>query len=240
MYFLGTLGIVAALCGICRNAIKDCPLALYLVAIVLDVFLLIVMSEPVPKPLLLPASILLRRGGLAVSLFVIVMFIGVLPRESRVSRWFRPIRAELSIAACILIAGHMGTYLAQYATNLFAYHASQAYMIPAFIVALFLLLLTVLLGATSLRVVKRHMSAASWRRLQGLAYVFYALVYLHVFLLLGPSAFRGSQPALTNVIVYSAIFGIYAVLRIWRAHIDRKNRINLDETVTGQGFRQEH
>ena len=67
-----------------------------------------------PKPVDLALLVLVKRCNVAMALFAIVMFIGVLPREGRVGSWMRPVRSEISIIACILCAGHVIGYAASY------------------------------------------------------------------------------------------------------------------------------
>jgi len=235
--FLITLIVVAALCLLCRNGIKRYPAVLYAVALVLDVLLFLSAMDVLPKSTAFPTVILMRRGGLGVALFVVVMYIGVLPREGKASKWLRPIRAELSIAACLLVAGHMCVYLAQYSAGILAGSIAQGHMIPAFVMAVLLLALMLVLGGTSLRTVKRRMKAATWKKLQNFSYLFYALVYLHLMFMIGASALQGMQPALTNAIAYTLVFAVYAVLRLWRAYVDKKEKVDLASTVMEQGFK---
>ena len=57
--------------------------------------------------------------------------------------------------------------------------------------------------------------------LGGPAYPFYALVYVHLLIMLGPAALRGGDSAVASVVVYTAVFGLYAVLRVARAIRER-------------------
>ena len=82
--------------------------------------------------------------------------------------------------------------------------------------ALLVLLMAILL-VTSFQVVKRRMSAARWKGVQRLAYPFYLLTYVHLVLLLAPSAFAGRETATVSLVVYSVAVGAYVVLRMRRA-----------------------
>ena len=53
--------------------------------------------------------------------------------------------------------------------------------------------------------------------MQRLAYPFYLLTYVHLVLLLAPSAFAGRETATVSLVVYSVAVGSYAVLRMRRA-----------------------
>ena len=235
MAFALTLIICTIIVMACRNAIKRWPVALYVFALLCDVLLIIAQTGQLPRLLLMPTVLLMRRGGIGVALFVIVMYIGVLPRKSKVSRWLRPIRAELSIAACLFVAGHMCTYLPLYLEPLFS-GVLRGNVLLALIVALGLLALVLVLGITSFRFVKRHMKARSWKKLQNWAYLFYVLIYVHLMLMIGPAALAGKDPALTNAIIYTVVFVGYMVLRVVRAAQDRRDKIDLAKTVADQGF----
>ena len=201
--------------------------------------LLVGTAGALPEVVRGPFAFIMRKGALGVALFIVVMYIGVLPRSGRPSRWLRPIRAELSIMACILIAGHMVAYLVVYLSGLVVGSVPRAAVLAAFVVALGLLVLAVVLGVTSLRVVKRRMSARSWRKLQSAAYVFYGLILVHVLLMLGPAALQGSPAALVTVGVYTVVFVGYVAARIARAVADARERVDLAATIMDQGFATE-
>ena len=222
MVFLATLAVTAVLACLLRNPIKNHPSGLYAVAFALDVLLLASSLSMTPAWLTGLAVLLVRRGAIAVALFVVVMYVGVFPRSSRPALWLRPIRGELSIAACILIAGHMCSYLVFYGMNLMRGVMPALPMAIGLIVGIALLVLLAVLGATSLRAVKRRMTPSRWKRVQLLAYPFYAFIYVHAALMLGPSAFSGSAPAIQGLAAYTAVFLLYLVLRLCRARLDRQ------------------
>lgn len=132
----------------------------------------------------------------------------------------RPVRAELSLAACLLAVGHMAAYLGAYASMLVS-GSAKGNVVMAFVVAMALLVLLLILGVTSINRVKRAMLSERWAALQRWAYVFFGLVYVHLALMLAPAAFRGGQSAQESLAVYTAVFGVYAVARLARAYVDR-------------------
>ena len=82
----------------------------------------------VPRWLWMPLVDLIQKCELAVALFAVVMLIGCLGKEQKLSyRRMKPIRAELSIIACILCLGHMAVYLGSYLPRLLgnAQHQQQ-------------------------------------------------------------------------------------------------------------------
>ena len=168
-----------------------------------------------------PLIFLVRRCMIALSLFSVVMFIGVLPRDSKFGLRMRSVRGELSIIAFILCLGHMCMYLASYAER--AMQGALKYnVMTSFVLAIVLFVLLVVLGITSFKVVKKQMHARTWKQVQFLAYPFFALVYVHLIVMLAPSALSRGGQAAVSVVVYTVVFGAYLALRLWRYSADRK------------------
>lgn len=221
MTFLVVLAGAVVFSIACKRAIKAWPWAFYLFALVLDALFVVGSFVHLPGPLDDALFLLLHKCTLATALFVLVMFIGAFKLDGRVAQQFRPIRAELSIMAWLLSLGHMAAYLASYVTRLSS-GVAQPNVAAALVVALALLVLLAVLGITSFNVVKKRMSKEGWKRLQRWAYVFFGLVYVHLMLMLLPSALRGGEAAQVSVAAYSVVFLAYAIARIARAVADRK------------------
>ena len=239
MKFLLLLICTIAFCWLLRKQIRQAPWVFYLLAFALNLGLLANQLFTLPFWAVSLLSPLMQKGGLGVAFFVLVMWIGVFPRGGKLSKAFRPIRAELSITACILIAGHMSVYMVSYLPRFLAGLSVKPAVAVAFAIACMLLALILLLGVTSLRAIKRHMSARSWKKLQCLAYPFYGLVLIHLLLMLGPSALNGSAQSMVSVIVYILVFGGYLVARTMRAIADKREAVDLAETVKDQGFKED-
>lgn len=203
-----------------RQPLHKWPVAFYALAVVADVAYIAGIEGLLPRAVASPLTLLMGKCMLSLALFVVVMYIGVFAKGSRVHQWLKPVRAELSILACILACGHMAVYLASYAPRLGG--ALGANVLSALVVALALLVLLLVLGVTSFGFVKKHMRTDSWKRLQRWAYVFFGLVYVHLMLMLAPAASRGGEAAVASVPVYTVVFGAYAVLRVRRALVDRR------------------
>lgn len=216
--------LVAALCLAVafsfafRNAIRSYAWVFYAIAaLAVAVFAALAISGEYPTALR-PAYPYFQRCLLGFGLFAVVMYIGVLPEGSRARRWLGPIRGELSIIASILTAGHVLNYLSSYIERFCAgYFGSSPAMAASFAVAFLLVALLIPLAVTSVNAVRRRMHAASWKRLQRLAYPFFGLIFVHLAFLLGPSATSPEQKAFVSVCVYTAVFALYAALRIVRA-----------------------
>ncbi len=236
MRFLIILVVLLALAIIFRKQIKQHPIVFYGICVAFNVLIIANYTIGLPTFMREILSVLMRRGGLATALFVIVMWLGATARTSKISRWLRPIRAELSIMACILILTHVVMYLLAYVPIITAGRMPKENVFASFIIAIVLLVLLLALGATSFRFVKRHVRARDWKKLHRFAYAFYALVYVHLAVMLVPATLRGSAVATENMIVYTLIFGIYAIARIYRAKVDRQQKVDITETIIDQGF----
>jgi uncharacterized protein with FMN-binding domain len=81
---------------------------------------------------------------------------------------------------------------------------------------------------TSFMAVRRKMKAKKWKQLQRLAYIFYALLYCHVILLNYSRALRGMRISQITVVVYTVVFGGYALCKVLKASaIRHKKQDNL-------------
>ena len=166
-----------------------------------------------------------QRCLIAFGLFAIVMFIGVLPENSRARRYLLPIRGELSIIAAIFTVGHVVNYLSSYLVQFSSGFSGMAStMAVSFLTSALLIVLLVLLTVTSFNAIRNRMNFKIWKRIQLLAYPFFALVYVHLLLILGPSASGIEQKAFSSVLVYTVIIGCYAILRLAKAYSLRRER----------------
>lgn len=222
MEFLITLAVTLAVVLAAHSLIKKHPLVVYAFALVLDALFIASLFFDMPRLVWEGLFLLVQKCTLALALFVIVMFIGAFPRDSKLAVMLRPIRAELSIAACYLALGHMALYLKAYLPRVVSGGVLGTSVASSFAVALVLFALLLILGITSFGFVKRRMSTESWKRLQKLAYVFFALIYVHLVLMLLPPAMSGSPAAMLDVAVYTLVFGAYVVLRVSRWRMDLK------------------
>lgn len=167
-----------------------------------------------------PLIVLIKRCMLPLSLFVIVMFVGVFRDDSKLGMRLRLARSELSIVACILCAGHVCLYFVPYAQRALG-GTLQSNIAVSFAVAMLLFVLLILLGVTSFDFVKKRMKTTDWKRIQRLAYLFFFLTYLHLMLMLAPAAMSGGTSAIVNTAVYSLVFIVYVVMRLRRVRLDR-------------------
>lgn len=222
MSFALVLALTVLGCFAFKRPVHDHPWVLYVLALGVDAAYLAADGLGTPFWLWQPLFMLVQKCYLSLALFVVVMYIGCFPRDSKVSYWLRPVRAELSIAACLLAVGHMAAYLGTYVSMMVS-GGVKSNVAVAFAVAMVLLVLILVLGITSLHCVKRIMNAERWVAVQRWAYVFFGLVYVHLALMLMPAALRGGLSARESLAVYTAAFGVYVVARVARAVVDRRS-----------------
>ncbi|NGM17558.1 hypothetical protein GMI69_01765 [Eggerthellaceae bacterium zg-887] len=217
MSFLITFVITVVACFVLRNPLRKFPVVFYALSVALVAFYFALPMLELPRAVMLATMFTMGRCFVPVAMFVVVMYIGVLPYTSRARRWLQPVRGPLSIMACILVLGHMVGYMMSYMPRVFGSVAVSGNVLASFVVAMVLFVLLLVLGVTSFEFVKRRMNARTWKRVQRLAYVFYALVYVHLMLMLLPSALSGGESAAFGMVVYTVVFGAYAVARVFVA-----------------------
>ena len=224
MSFLLVFAVTAVLSVVLADVIRKIPALFYFFAIVAVAILYAGVYGLIDGSWWGSLIFLVRRCMVALSLFLVVMFIGVLPMDSKMGLRMRSVRSELSIIASILCFGHMCMYLGTYAQR--ALHGMLKYnVMTSFVLAIVLFVLLVVLGITSFRYVKRRMTAQTWKRIQLLAYPFFALIYVHIIIMLAPAVLSKGGLSAVNVAVYTFFFSVYMVLRLWRYSVDRRNAV---------------
>ena len=196
------------------SAVKKMPWVWYAACLAADALLLAGVSGVLGHGVWMVVSPLMKKGLLALAVFFVVMLMGCFPTGGKVGKRLRPIRAELSIMACILVAGHMGVYVMRYLALVLQGVAPKANVMVALVLAIALLALLVPLFVTSFHRVRRAMDSASWKRLQRWAYVFFGLTYVHILVMLAPGILAGTRPALASAACYTLAFAAYALLRV--------------------------
>ncbi len=169
---------------------------------------------------------MLSRGAFATAMFIIVMATGALPNGSVPIKRLMPIRAELSIMASFLILGHNIAYGKTYFVKLFTQTGQMPVnQLLAAICSLVLIVIMLPLMVTSFPSVRKKMKLKAWKKLQRTAYVFYALIYVHVMLLNVSLYQRGISAYLVNIIVYSVVFFAYAGIRLRKALMKKNSML---------------
>ncbi|MEG0322580.1 MAG: ferric reductase-like transmembrane domain-containing protein [Raoultibacter sp.] len=201
------------------GAIRELPWLFYGLAVLVVMVLFAGMYGFIEGGWWKPLIFLIKRCMLAFSLFVVVMFVGALRKDSKLGIRMRLVRSELSIVACILCAGHVCLYLVPYTQRALS-GTLQDNIVASFTVAILLFVLLLVLGITSFDFVKKRMKAADWKRIQRLAYLFFLFTYVHLMFMLVPAAVNGGISAIENIICYSAVFLLYVVMRLRRKRLD--------------------
>lgn len=162
----------------------------------------------------LPAFVLyvLKHGSVAFVLFAVVMYAGALPEASWLRRYLMPVRGRLSIVASLIAGGHAVGYLLVFAAGVLLRSVPLgARSLLSFLLAFALLALLVPLAVTSVVAIRDRMTAARWKRLQKWAYLFFALLYVHVAVMLVPAALCGGD-AFVRFACYTTVSVPYLVL----------------------------
>lgn len=214
MELLFALAASALLAYLARKQIKRYAASFYVVAAAVDVLFLSRALFGVSREVAALLYPYFTRCLLGFALFAVVMYIGVLPRGSKLRQTMMPIRGELSIMAAILTAGHVANYLGQYLAQILSGFAGmKTAMIASFAVSSLLIILLTALSITSLNAVKARMRHEAWKALQTWSYAFFGLTYLHLLLVLAPTVSQAGQKAMLSIAAYTAVVFVYAVLR---------------------------
>lgn len=222
MVFLISLILTALLIASGRNFLKKHAAVCYVLAAAISAA--VVVCTAIGASAAFPAWVrswiwpIFARSALSTALFAAVMYAGAVPNGSKLMKAVMPIRGELSIIASILTLGHNISFGLTYFRLLF----TQPDCLPvnqllAAICSLVMLCIMLPLFITSFKCVRKKMKGSSWKKLQRLAYGFYALIYIHVLLLTLPGAQKGNGSYLLTVVVYSVVFLAYGALRVRKA-----------------------
>lgn len=166
---------------------------------------------------------LFSRGALATGLWAVVMWTGVFANGSKPKKALMPIRGELSILAALLTLGHNIGFGRIYFVRMFiAPYSMSGQQLAAGIISIIMLCIMLPLTVISFPKIRKKMKPKLWKRIQRVAYAFYALIYVHVMILSLPSAVAGRSGYLLTVAAYSAVFIGYAAFRIRNAIVTKR------------------
>lgn len=232
MTFAVCLAVTVAICLTCDKAIKKYPYLFYIGAALLSVaaycineFVEVRTLAPFVRDYLIPV---LTNALFATSFWTVVMFTGALKNGSKLIKKLMPIRGELSITAALLTIGHIVIYGMTYLKRLFSGRSLTFDVILFMIVAFILVVIMTPLTVISVKKIRKKMKGKTWKKIQKAAYVFYALTYFHVVLVLWTKIQRGNTFDTSNIlryidlVIYTLVFGAYAVLRIRKYYLLRK------------------
>ncbi len=215
MLFLIALILAFGFAFLCHKPLKEHKNIFYIFAVVITIVLAVADFRNLPTFLNSYVIALFSRGALATALWCVVMWAGAFPNGSKPIKTIMPIRGELSILTAILTLGHNIGYGKTYFVRLFTNAQSMSTnQLVASILTIIMLLIMIPLTIMSFPVVRKKMNPKQWKKIQRLAYAFYALIYTHVMVLCIPLAKMGRSGYLLNVAMYSLVFIGYAIFRI--------------------------
>lgn len=238
MLFIISLSIVTAAVILLDKPLKKQPSVFYVAAAVLTAFSIVIDHSDIAVSSFVKDNVLaiFTRGALGAALWAVVMWTGALPNGSAAIKKLMPIRGELSITAAIITFSHIVTYGVQYITDIARNRTGSGDAFRDFVITSIVCLIMVLimtpLTIMSFKTLRKKMNAKTWKKIQRSAYIFYALIYVHIMVLFVPKAQKGREGYFLSILVYSAMFIGYAVIRIRKAYIvkrkpDSKNAANI-------------
>ena len=168
---------------------------------------------------------IMQRGVLAGSLFIWVMLAPVLPKSFAGRKTIYLLRGEMAICASLITLAHNLAFGGKYFGALFLGQGHISLMeLHAAIVSCLMILLLIPLTISSIQTVRRKMQAKSWKKLQNWSYLFYLLLYLHIFFIYQGALIRGKGEYFFTLMIYSFIFGFYGFLRIRQYRIQKEGK----------------
>jgi len=133
-------------------------------------------------------------GEIGLSFYLVVMFAGAFPKQSRLTKKLKSVRKEYSIWGLIALIPHLILFLIDFITGAYPWEVvgviAALIMIPLFI--------------TSFQRYKKKMKIKDWQKLQKLSYLVYALIFVHLILTSAPE----------HQVIYIFIFSAYLLLKL--------------------------
>ena len=168
---------------------------------------------------------IMQRGILAGSLFILVMLAPVLPKSFSGRKTIYLLRGEMAICASLITLAHNLAFGGKYFGALFFGQGHISLMeLHAAIVSCLMILLLIPLTITSFQTVRRKMQGKTWKKLQNWSYLFYLLLYLHIFFIYQGALIRGKGEYFFTLMLYSFIFGFYGFLRIRQYRVQKESK----------------
>lgn len=228
MLLIISLVLAVAFVFLCGKALKKHPNLFYIGAGIITAVLALIPFDGVPDFVNNYILALFRRGSFATAIFIIVMYTGALKNGSALMKKLIVIRGELSIMASIMILCHNIFFGKIYFVRLFTSASTMPVtQLLAAIASLLMLVIMIPLAIMSFQKIRKKMKAKLWKRLQRFAYAFYALIYIHIFLLTYSSAQAHRGDYALSLILYTIVFGVYLVMRVRKYLLKKNSNIKL-------------
>lgn len=226
MKFILSIILTISFAYFLRKSIKKYATYYYIGALAIALFTIFTNASMLPGPLATVMSTFFQYGTVSTAMLSLVMWMNAFENGSKIQKTFMPIRAELSIIACLLTYGHNFYTGKSYFKLLFtAPEKMSTQVICACIMTIILILLMTPLFITSFKCVRKKMKPKKWKNLQRLAYLFYMLIYVHIMFLMLPMALTGNFTYVLDVIVYSIVFIGYGTLKLKKYYKKSKKPI---------------
>ena len=207
------------------KAVKKKPAVLYGICILLSLVSIFYPREGGLPFLDFFFKKIMQRGILAGSLFIWVMLAPVLPKRFSGRKTIYLLRGEMAICASLITLAHNLAFGGKYFGALFFGQGHISLMeLHAAIVSCLMILLLIPLTITSFQTVRRKMQGKSWKKLQNWSYLFYLLLYLHIFFIYQGALIRGKGEYFFTLMLYSFIFGCYGFLRIRQYRMQKESK----------------
>lgn len=171
----------------------------------------------------------LNKGIISTAIFILVMYAGALPTKMKLYKQLMICRGELSIFASLLILPHLIYYSYEFILSL--NHLSKLNglvlwgiligVISGVVAGLIMLPLYI----TSYRNIRRYLGGKKWKALQEYAYIFYALVYIHIF-----AEWISKAPdnrSIYSMTLYTVLFFTYLVLKTKKVNKQKQVRLKV-------------
>ena len=229
MLFIISLIIALFTAFILDKQLKKRPVIFYIAAVVLTAASIIIAQSDITINNSFVRNYVLgmfSRGALGAAFWAVVMFTGALPNGSAPIKKLMPIRGELSITAAVLTLSHIVTFGIRYLTSIVNGRTGSGdafrNFVITFVLSAAMTLIMIPLTVMSFKAVRKKMAAKTWKKIQCFAYLFYAMIYIHIMVLFIPKAQNGREGYFLSVLVYSAVFIGYAVLRLRKYYLSKK------------------
>ena len=207
------------------KAVKKKPAVLYGICILLSLVSIFYPREGGLPFLDFFFKKIMQRGILAGSLFILVMLAPVLPKSFSGRKTIYLLRGEMAISASLITLAHNLAFGGKYFGAVFFGQGHISLMeLHAAIVSCLMILLLIPLTITSFQSIRRKMQAKTWKRLQNWSYLFYLLLYLHIFFIYQGALIRGKGEYFFTLMLYSFLFGFYGFLRIRQYRVQKETR----------------
>ena len=220
MLFLVSMLIACVFSWFCAKPLKKYASIFYIFGAILTVIMCVLGQMHLQVASIITNMInLFHKGTLACAFWCIVAGMGALPNGSTMIKKLMPIRSELSIFSAILTLSHVITYGIVYLQRLLNGRGSDLNFILTCVICLLLVIIMIPLTILSFKTIRKKLNARTWKKIQRLAYLFYALIYVHVILIYIPRAKLNREGSLFSIIIYTVVFASYAIFRIRKEFI---------------------